>query len=96
MIVLSVKNLTKHYGSELILSNINLTLSSTDKMAIIGRNGAGKSTLAKIICGLEDYDQGEIYIASGMKVGYFSQESTLNSELTLYEELQTEIGRAHV
>jgi len=93
MIVLSVKNLTKYYGSELILSNINLTLSSTDKMAIIGRNGAGKSTLAKIICGLEDYDQGEIYIASGMKVGYFSQESTLNSELTLYEELQTVFQR---
>lgn len=89
MIVLNVKNLTKYYGSDLILNNINLTLTSTDKMAIIGRNGAGKSTLAKIICGLEDYDQGEIYIAAGMKLGYFSQESTLNSELTIFEELQT-------
>lgn len=59
---IEIKNLYFSYGEKCILNNINLTIDSNEKIAIVGRNGCGKTTLSKIIMGLyEDYD-GEILI----------------------------------
>ncbi|MDF2699400.1 MAG: transporter ATP-binding protein, partial [Haloplasmataceae bacterium] len=89
MNLITISNLTKYFDTTLILDQINFTLNSNEKIAIVGRNGAGKSTLAKIICGLEDYDKGDKFIANNVKIGYFSQHSLIDSQYTVYEELKT-------
>ena len=47
--VLEVRHLTKRYGQNLALDNVNLTLEKGEVYGLIGRNGAGKTTLIKVM-----------------------------------------------
>ena len=60
--MIEIKNVTKTYGSKKALNNISFTVNSGEIFAFIGHNGAGKTTLIKSICGIIDYDEGEIRI----------------------------------
>lgn len=54
--MIRIKNLSKKYGSKLILKDINLTFKEGEVHGIVGNNGAGKSTLFKCIAGIESYE----------------------------------------
>ncbi|PGS50512.1 ABC-F family ATP-binding cassette domain-containing protein [Bacillus sp. AFS041924] len=86
MILLQVNNVSKYFGSDIILSNIKLEVQTNDRVAIVGRNGAGKSTLLKIIAGDLSYDGGEINKPKDVTVGYLAQNSGLQSDKTIWEE----------
>ena len=60
--MIEIKNVTKTYGSKKALNNVSFTVNSGEIFAFIGHNGAGKTTLIKSICGIIDYDEGEIKI----------------------------------
>ena len=62
MSFLSIKQLTKCFGSEQVLSNIDLQLDSGKVMAVLGKSGSGKSTLLKCINQLEIADSGSISV----------------------------------
>ncbi len=51
MVLLSMQNVTKSFGLNVVLKNINLTLKEGQKMGLVGVNGSGKSTLLKHITG---------------------------------------------
>ncbi|ODG91616.1 ABC transporter ATP-binding protein [Gottfriedia luciferensis] len=86
MILLQVNNVSKYFGSDIILSNIKLEVQTSDRVAIVGRNGAGKSTLLKIIAGEISYDGGEINKPKDVTVGYLAQNTGLQSNQTIWEE----------
>jgi len=85
--LLQVSNLTKSYGVDPILSNINLQILERDKIGLVGVNGAGKSTLLKIIAGEMSYDSGDIHKAKETRLGYLAQNSGLQSDRTMIEEM---------
>jgi len=85
--LLQVSNLTKSYGVDPILSNINLQILERDKIGLVGVNGAGKSTLLKIIAGEISYDSGDIHKAKETKLGYLAQNSGLQSDRTIIDEM---------
>lgn len=87
MNLITLHNITKEYDGFVILDKISLNINKNDKMGIVGRNGAGKSTLAKIIAKEESYNSGDFFISNQLKVGYFSQHSLLDSDLTVYNEM---------
>lgn len=89
MILLQVNQLSKYYGADLILSNIKLELQTRDRVALVGRNGAGKSTLLKMIAGQLSYDDGEIIKPKEVKIGYLAQNTGLESQLSIWEEMLT-------
>lgn len=89
MILLQVNQLAKYYGAELILSNIKLELQTRDRVALVGRNGAGKSTLLKIIAGHLSHDGGEIFKPKEVTIGYLAQNTGLESNLSIWEEMLT-------
>ncbi|KOR84838.1 multidrug ABC transporter ATP-binding protein [Bacillus sp. FJAT-22058] len=89
MILLQINQLSKYYGSELILSNMKLEVQNKDRIALVGRNGAGKSTLLKIIAGQLSHDGGEIIKPKGVTIGYMAQDTGLESELTIWNEMLT-------
>ncbi|CRK85396.1 ABC-F family ATP-binding cassette domain-containing protein [Neobacillus massiliamazoniensis] len=89
MILLQVNQLTKYYGADLILSNIKLELQTRDRVALVGRNGAGKSTLLKMIAGHISHDGGEIMKPKEVTVGYLAQNTGLESNLSIWEEMLT-------
>jgi ATP-binding cassette subfamily F protein 3 len=89
MIILSCKNLSKSYGIDVILKDINFTVQENEKIGIVGANGAGKSTLFKIITGDIEKDSGEIIISRNTSIGYMSQDSCFESSNTIYDEMLT-------
>ena len=89
MILLQVNQLAKYYGADLILSNIKLELQTRDRVALVGRNGAGKSTLLKIIAGHMSHDGGEIIKPKGLRIGYLAQNTGLESNLSIWDEMLT-------
>ncbi|MGH4119290.1 ribosomal protection-like ABC-F family protein [Clostridium sp.] len=86
MIVLSCKDIHKSYGIDVILNKITFSINEGEKVGFIGANGAGKSTLFKILTSQLDYDNGELFIDKNKKVGYLSQDLSLDSTNTIYEE----------
>jgi ATP-binding cassette, subfamily F, member 3 len=89
MILLQVNQLAKYYGADLILSNIKLEVQTRDRVALVGRNGAGKSTLLKIIAGHLSHDGGEIIKPKEVTIGYLAQNTGLESNLSIWEEMLT-------
>ena len=87
MIILQVNNVCKYYGAEAILSNIKLEVQTKDRIALVGRNGAGKSTLLKIIAGHLSHDSGEIYKPKDVSIGYLAQNTGLQSDRSIWDEM---------
>lgn len=85
--LLDVQNISKTFVDSPVLKNISFHIEDNDKVAIIGVNGAGKTTLLKIIIGEYDADNGNVILSKDKTIGYLSQEETVNSENTIYEEL---------
>lgn len=73
MIDINLSKISKNYGFNNVLNNINLTINNKDKIALIGSNGSGKSTLLKLIAGIENKTSGEISIRKNITIGYLSQ-----------------------
>lgn len=87
--LLQASNLCKNYGVRPVLTNISLQISERERIGLVGVNGAGKSTLLQILAGELSYDGGELFKSKEARIGYLAQNSGLNSERTLYEELRT-------
>lgn len=60
--MIKIKNVTKLYGNKKALDNVSFEVKEGEIFAFIGHNGAGKTTLIKSICGILDFDEGEILI----------------------------------
>lgn len=89
MIVLAGKDIKKSYGIETIIENISFTVQDYDKIGIVGVNGAGKSTLFKIIGGLLERDEGDIFVGKNIRIGYMSQDFEYQTDNSILEELLT-------
>ncbi len=85
--VLACQNISKAYGINEILNNINFHIEAKEKLAIVGINGAGKSTLLKIIMQEEEADEGRIIIGKDISIGYLAQHQDSYYDKTIYEEL---------
>lgn len=94
MPVLEVGSVTKYYGSDLVLSGINVSVEERDHIGLVGRNGTGKTTLLRIMAQALDYDSGSVTVAPGCTVGYLAQGIGYNSGNTLYEEMRGAFARA--
>lgn len=87
--ILALNNVSKAFGTDVILENISFHIEEKEKVAIVGVNGAGKSTLFKIITGELSPDSGEIVMPKSAAMGYFSQSLEIDSTKTIYGELLT-------
>ena len=91
--VIIAKNIKIKTGGNVILSGVEMDISKGDKLGVFGPNGAGKSTLIKALTG-KIPSEGELWIAPGAKIGYFSQDhDILNLDLTAEEQLIRVIGK---
>lgn len=91
--LLNVEHLYKYFNGQALLKDINFTVEDREAVGLIGINGCGKSTLLNIITGSESYDKtpeglGSVNIAGKASIGFLRQNSGLNSELTIGEEMK--------
>lgn len=85
MLIISLKNIYKSFGINTILNDISFNINDGDKIGLIGQNGGGKSTLLKIITNQIPQDSGEIFINKSKTLGYLTQNSNFNEDMTIYE-----------
>ncbi len=72
--ILSVRNLSKAFGSSVLFEQVNLHVEEGDRIGLIGPNGAGKSTLLKILAGLEEADEGEVVRRRSLRAAFIAQD----------------------
>lgn len=81
--IYTLREISLTFGVKPLFTSVSLNICRGDKICLIGRNGSGKSTLLKIISGVIEPDNGEIFIQPGTKVSYMEQESDFSSYPTL-------------
>lgn len=79
--------LTKKYGKKLALNNVDLKIDRGQLVAYLGTNGAGKSTTINILTGLLKPTSGTITYSPNLKIGVVFQDSVLDSNLTVKDNL---------
>lgn len=83
MALITAKNLTIGYDSQLVGENINFTVEEGDYLFILGENGSGKSTLMKTILNLINPVSGEVLLGDGLKkneIGYLPQQTAVQRD----------------
>ncbi|MFW6358656.1 MAG: ABC transporter ATP-binding protein [Chroococcales cyanobacterium] len=97
--LIELKGITKSFGKNVILDNVDLTVYQGDALVIIGPSGTGKSTILRIIAGLLAPDEGEIYVKGQKREGLIEdnadpigismvfQQSALFDSLTIDENV---------
>ncbi|MCG7408948.1 ABC-F family ATP-binding cassette domain-containing protein [Paenibacillus sp. ACRRX] len=85
--LLQVNGINKNYGITPVLTNITFHMNDKERIGLVGVNGAGKSTLLQIIAGELTADAGTIYRAKETKMGYLAQNSGLQSDRSIWDEM---------
>ncbi|MFD2614040.1 ABC-F family ATP-binding cassette domain-containing protein [Paenibacillus gansuensis] len=85
--LLQANAIQKSYGVKTVLTNISIQVQERERIGLVGVNGAGKSTFLKILAGEMSYDSGEMFKAKETKIGYLAQNSGLQSDRTIWDEM---------
>ncbi len=83
--IYAIKGAELSFGSNHLFTNVDLYINRGDKISLVGRNGSGKSTLLKVISGVLEPDNGEIFIQPGIKIAYMPQEPDFSPYHSLKE-----------
>lgn len=87
MLLLQVQQAARIFAGDPLFQNVNLNIQDNSRIALVGPNGAGKSTLIKMIIGENEPDEGQIVSRKGLTIGYLAQDTGLESEDTIYNEM---------
>ena len=88
-----INNATLSVGGNEILTNFNFRIVDNSKIGLVGKNGAGKTTLLRFIMGEIELDYnsdnsiGRVIKSNDFKIGYLSQISFENKNITVFDEL---------
>lgn len=85
--LLQLKNGHKAFGLKVLFDEAAFSINAGEHVGVIGPNGAGKTTLFKAIVGLESFDEGELTLASGCRLGYLAQHDEWNEGETVEDYL---------
>jgi len=86
MALISTTNLGMAYGPVDIFSGVSISVPRRARIGLVGMNGVGKTTLLRLLIGEELPAEGSIQKAKALTIGYLAQESSLDSQQTLWEE----------
>ena len=84
-IIYTMSDVSRAYGTKVVLKNINISYFYGAKIGVIGPNGSGKSSLFKILAGIDNDFTGETTLAPGYTIGYLEQEPQLEAGKTVKE-----------
>lgn len=91
--MITLRDVSKSFGAQTLFENVSLQINDGDRYALVGPNGAGKSTLFKLVMALDEPDDGEVSLRSGIRFGYLPQESsTALNGTVLAETIGDETG----
>ena len=99
-IVVEAENMSKSYGDNHVLENVDLLIERNSRIAFVGQNGQGKSTLAKMMVGDIPF-KGHLKLGHNVEIGYFAQNQSEHlppeqTVLQIMEDAATDGNRARV
>ena len=107
LIVVRMEHLTKTFGDNHVLRDINLVMNKGENLVVLGKSGTGKSVLIKSIVGLVEIDEGKLFILGQnisqlkdneqieirKKIGFLFQSGALYDSMTVRENLEFPLRR---
>jgi ATPase subunit of ABC transporter with duplicated ATPase domains len=88
MSLIRLHNVTMKYEDSLVLRSVFFRLQPRERVGLIGKNGTGKTTILKLILGQITPTEGTVEHEPGLKIGYFSQFSSLDGRLSVQQTLE--------
>jgi ATPase subunit of ABC transporter with duplicated ATPase domains len=92
MSVLALNNVSKTYDSRVVLNGVSFGLAASERVGLVGPNGEGKSTLLRLLAGVESPDEGKRIAATGVRIGFFTQEPKLDPALRVRDAVRAGLG----
>ena len=88
--VIELQNVSKSYGEVQVFKGLDFHIEKGDRLAVVGVNGAGKSTLARILAGVEPFQEGERALGINTVLAYFAQQQAdeLDPKKTVLDEVE--------
>ena len=86
--MISVNNVSVVFGGFYLLDSVSFLINKKDRIGLTGRNGAGKSTTLKMLAGLQMPSEGNISMASDIKIGYLPQTKVYTDGNTVRKEAE--------
>src|SRR6201986_3579233 len=90
--LIQLKDIKLTFGGTPLLSGVELSVSSGERVCLIGRNGSGKSTLLKIAAGLVEPDGGSRFVQPGATIRYLPQEPDFSGHTTTLAYVEAGLG----
>src|SRR5258707_14835555 len=90
--LIQLKDIALTFGGTPLLSGVELSVSSAERVCLIGRNGSGKSTLLKIAAGLVEPDLGTRFLQPGATVRYLAQEPEFSGAASVLDYVMGGLG----
>lgn len=84
-VFLQATDLTRRVGDKTLFSGINLGIGEGQRVGLIAQNGTGKTTLLNILAGVDEADEGEVVLRSGIKVGYLRQAPDYPNDMSVMD-----------
>ncbi|HRX14451.1 MAG TPA: ABC-F family ATP-binding cassette domain-containing protein [Eubacteriales bacterium] len=93
--LIQITNGTFFYNEKKVFEDVSLQINENDKIGFVGRNGEGKTTLIHAL--IKDYAlrDGEVSHKSNLRIGYLKQNSGLDSDKTVYDEMNSVFAEVH-
>ena len=89
MAILTVKNIKKMFGTDVIIQDITFEVQKGDRIGLVGINGSGKTTLFKVLNGEYTADEGTFTPARETSIGYMEQHVCRDMEKPAFDEVMT-------
>src|SRR6201746_1312563 len=90
--LIQLKDIKLTFGGTPLLSGVELSVSHSERVCLIGRNGSGKSTLLKIVAGLVEPDSGSRFVQPGATIRYLPQEPDFAGAATTLAYVEAGLG----
>ena len=87
MAILSVNNIKKMFGTDVIITDVTFEVQKNDHVGLVGINGSGKTTLFKVLSGDYSPDEGAFYTAKDTVIGYMEQHVCKDTDISAYSEV---------
>jgi ATP-binding cassette subfamily F protein uup len=92
MSLLSLNQVSLAYGLHPLLDKVDLHIDSGERLCLVGRNGTGKSTLFRVISGVAQPDEGEVWRRDTLRISHLEQDVPANNSDTVYQTVASGLG----
>jgi ATP-binding cassette subfamily F protein uup len=90
--LVDLKEITKQFDNNTILNNVEFTIETGERAAVVGKNGSGKSTLMKIVAGTLEADSGSRMAQKALTIETLDQSPALDEALSVREAIENSLS----